>query len=92
MIGQIRRCDVCGADHSDENPILTRLTSASQRQPTYDHSPFRMVFAQMEERVRETTLDLCNDCAGPLLGMLQERARSERINRRLAERQAKRGR
>lgn len=70
----VNQCDICGAADGPDNPVTATLTMPKAKGKKDDDAPTSGYFISMMWGDKPTVdcLDLCLDCARPLVAMLRE--------------------
>jgi len=80
MRATIQRCDICGAEHSAENPVTVRVSDC----PTGAPVKIEHAFGFLMDAQPAADLDLCRACALPIYQILSERRKAAVGDRRVA--------
>ena len=76
---EIHRCDICGAEHSAENPVEVRVSRTAEKQPPSYYGlllgmPYQSYPVTAASAFPDVAVDLCAACAGGFVAILRERA------------------
>jgi hypothetical protein len=85
---QVDRCDVCGADDTDENRVCVKVAWASTRRQSNEERMYAAIYPSLFAPKRDdsvVTIDLCTACGGTMMDVLRRKKRMQDAAKRRSD-------